>query len=143
MTDGDERGVYHNVNRGRQLLRFDGLRYGNITPTDIDGLIEYRNHLWLMFEAKIHGKDVPQGQRLAMERFIRNVRIANKHGIAMIVEHDVQDTGQDIYLKDCNVREIITTENQMWHPPKYEITVKDITDLYIRYYTGSNGGEKR
>ena len=129
-----ERGTYQNVNRGRQLLRFDGLRYGNITPTDIDGLIEYRNQLWLMFEAKMEGKDVPQGQRLALERFIQNIRIAKKHGIAMIVEHDIQDTGKDIYLKDCKVREIITTENQTWRPPKYEITVKDITDMYIGYY---------
>ena len=134
MTGLNERGVYQNANRGRQLLRFDGLIYGNISPTDIDGLIEYRNRLWIMFEAKMQGKDVPQGQRLALERFIQNVRYAGKHGIAMIVEHDVKDTGQDIYLKDCNVREIITTENGQWHPPKYEITVKDITDLYIKYY---------
>ena len=115
-------------------MRFDGLRYGNITPTDIDSLIEYKNQLWLMFEAKLAGKDVPQGQRLALERFIHDIRIVNKHGIAMIVEHNVQDTGKDIFLKDCYVREIITTENQTWRPPKYEITVKDITDLYIRYY---------
>lgn len=132
------RGVYQSVNRGRQLIRFDGLQYGNITPTDIDGIIEYRNALWLMFEAKMKGKDVPTGQRLALERFIQNVRIAKRHGIAMIVEHDVQDTDRDIYLKDCTVRELITTENMTWRPPKYEITVKNITDLYIGYYEVMN-----
>lgn len=130
----NERGVYQNANRGRQLLRFDGMQYGNITPTDIDGVIEYRNRLWLMFEAKLEGKEVPQGQRLALERFIQNVRIAHKHGIAMIVEHNVRDARQDIYLRNCKVKELITTENQIWRPPKYEITVKNITDMYIKYY---------
>ena len=136
----EERGVYQNENRGRQLLRFDGLRYGGITPTDIDGVIEYRNRLWLMYEAKMEGKEVPKGQRLAIERFIRNADIANKHGIAMIVEHNVRDPDKDIYLKDCRVRELITTENQRWRPPKYEITVKQMTDLYINYYENINGG---
>ena len=128
------RGVYKNEKRGRQLLLFDGLKYGSITPTDIDGLIEYRNYLWLIYEAKFAGKDVPQGQRVALERLIRNIRIAKKHGIAMIVEHKVQSTASDVYLKDCMVRELITTENLRWRPPKYEITVKEITDLYIGYY---------
>ena len=131
-----ERGVYQNERRGRQLLRFDGLQYGSITPTDCDGIIEYHNRLWIMYEAKLAGKDVPRGQRLVLERFIQIARIAKKHGIAMIVEHRVQDSGQDIYLKDCEVREIITTENQTWRPPKYEINAKDISDMYVRYYAG-------
>lgn len=36
-----ERGVYEHPNRGKQLLRFDGMRFlDSITPTDIDALIE-------------------------------------------------------------------------------------------------------
>ena len=135
----NERGVYQSVNRGRQLLLFDGLRYGNITPTDMDGVIEYHNHLWLMFEAKLEGKEVPTGQRLLLERFIQDAKKARKHGIAAIVEHNVQDTNRNIYLKDCKVRELITTENQTWRPPKYEITVKEITDKFIDIYGASYG----
>ena len=129
-----KRGVYQNQNRGRQLLRFDGMQYGNITPTDFDGVIEYRNRLWLMYEAKMEGKEVPQGQRLALERFIKSITIAKKHGIAMIVEHNIHNTDCDVYLKDCKVRELIKTENQIWRPPKYEVTVKQITDMYLKYY---------
>lgn len=129
-----ERGVYQNEDRGRQLLRFDGMQWGAITPTDIDGLIEYRNHLWIMYEAKLEGKDVPQGQRLALERFIQNAYCAHRRGIAMIVEHSVKDTDKDVYLKDCKVRELITTDNQVWRPPKFETTAKEITDSYIREY---------
>ena len=133
-----ERGVYASINRGRQLLRFDGMQYGSITPTDIDGLIEYHDKLWIVYEAKLEDKEVSQGQKLALERFIWNVRIAHKHGIALIVVHKIKDANKDIYLKDCEVRELITTENMKWRPPKFRITVKEITDTFIRYY--GNGG---
>ena len=128
------RGVYQNPNRGRQLLRFDGMQYGTITPTDMDGIIEYHDTLWVLYEAKIAGKDVPQGQRILLERFIRNTKKAGKYGIAVIAEHTIQDTGMDIYFGDCKVRELITTDNQTWRPPKFDVSVKQITDLYINYY---------
>lgn len=129
-----ERGVYQNANRGRQLLRFDGFRYGSITPTDIDGVIDYHDFVWVLFEAKLAGKDVPRGQKLALERLIQNAKRARKHGIAMIVEHNVEDCTKDIILRDCMVREIITTENMKWRPPRRSITAKDMSDAYINYY---------
>lgn len=129
-----ERGVYQNANRGRQLLRFDGFRYGSITPTDIDGVIDYHNFVWVLFEAKLVGKDVPCGQRMALERFIQNVRRARKHGIAMIVEHNVADCDADIFLKECMVREVYTTENEQWRPPRWAINAKGMADAYINYF---------
>ncbi len=138
LTMVNERGVYQSINRGKQLIRFDGMQYGNITPTDFDGMIEYKNRFWIAYEAKMEGKDVPSGQKLALERFIRDVKNAHKQGIAIIAEHNVLDTRRDVFLKDCMVRELITTENQRWRPPKYRITVKDITDLYIYYHERIN-----
>jgi hypothetical protein len=126
-----ERSVWWNEDRARQLIRFDGLQWGTITPTDIDGLIEYQNKLWVLFEAKYDDKDVPKGQRLAMERFIQNVKDANKHGIAMIVQHKVKDTRKDVFMKNCKVREIYTTENPMWKPINQNITALIMADMYI------------
>jgi len=37
------RGKIEHRDRARQIRDFSNLRYGNITPTDIDGLIEYQN----------------------------------------------------------------------------------------------------
>lgn len=129
-----ERGVYQNVNRGRQLLRFDGFRYGSITPTDIDGIIDYHDFVWVLFEAKLTGKEVPRGQRIALERLIQNAKRARKHGIALIVEHNVGDVNRDIILKDCMVREVYTTEKMQWRPPRWPITAKDMADAYINYF---------
>lgn len=129
-----ERGVFQHENRGRQLLRFDDFRYGNITPTDIDAVIDYKNYVWVFFEAKLKDKDVLFGQKLALERLIQNAFGSKKHGIAMIVEHDEEDATKDIILKNCMVREIYTTENMKWRPPNYDITAKDMSDAYINYH---------
>ena len=129
-----EEKYWWNKDRARQLIRFDGLKYGNITPTDIDGLIEYQNKLWILYEAKYADKDVPQGQRLALERFIQNVKGDGKHGIAMIVQHDVKDTRKEIFLGSCKVREIYTTENPTWKQITFPVTAKIMSDIYIKLY---------
>lgn len=115
-------------------MRFDGFRYGSITPTDIDGVIDYHDFVWVLFEAKLAGKDVPRGQRLALERLIQNAYRARKHGIALIIEHEVDDCRKDVYAKDCMVREVYTTEKMQWRPPRYPITAKGMADAYINYF---------
>lgn len=129
-----ERGVYQHEGRGRQLLRFDGFQYGNMTPTDIDAVIEYRSRIWVLFEAKLAGKAVPDGQRKALERWIADARRAGKHGMALVVEHHVADAKEDILLTDCVVRELYTTESLKWRPPRRVVTAKEATDAYINLY---------
>lgn len=138
-----ERGVYINRSRGKQLLRFDGFCYGSITPTDIDAVIEYRDELWITFEVKLEGKDVPVGQRLALERHVRDTEKAGKNSIAIIVEHDVYDYQQDVFLCDCIVRELYAydkkTNSYIWRKPKKRITAKEAADTYIKFYSNLEG----
>lgn len=130
----NERGVYQSENRGRQLLKFNGMRWGDITPTDIDGIIDYQDAVWIIYEVKMIGKDVPYGQRLAIIRLIQDAKQAGKHGCAMIVEHNVIDPSNDVYLKDCIVREIYTTDEMQWRPPRRRITAFEATNAYIQYH---------
>lgn len=130
-----ERGVYEHPNRGKQLLRFDGMRFlDSITPTDIDALIEVRNQIVVFFEAKLKDKEVPFGQKLALERLVRNAGRAGKHAIAIIGEHNVTDPSEDVFLKDLLVREVFTTEQMQWRPPKRKLYAKEAADVYIRYF---------
>lgn len=130
-----ERGVYEHPNRGKQLLRFDGMRFlDSITPTDIDALIEVRNQIVVFFEAKLKDKEVPFGQKLALERLVRNAGRAGKHAIAIIGEHNVTDPSEDVFLKDLLVREVFTTERMQWRPPKRKLYAKEAADVYIRYF---------
>ena len=130
-----ERGVYENPKRGKQLLRFDGMRFlDSITPTDIDGLIEVRNQILVFFEAKLQDKEVPFGQKLALERLVKDAGKAGKHAIAIIGEHNIIDPSEDVFLKDLLVREVFTTELQRWKPPKRRLYAKEAADIYIRYF---------
>lgn len=130
-----ERGVYEHPIRGKQLLRFDGMRFlDSITPTDIDALIEVRNQIVVFFEAKLKDKEVPFGQKLALERLVRNAGRAGKHAIAIIGEHNITDPSEDVFLKDLLVREVFTTEQMQWRPPKRKLYAKEAADVYIRYF---------
>lgn len=130
-----QRGVYSNINRGRQLLLFDGMQYGNITPTDFDAVIEYKNRLWVVFEAKLAGKDVPIGQKLALERFVQDIKGVKKHGVALVVEHNT-NLDEDIILRDCLVRELFSTEGLEWRKPRKTLTAKQAADEYISHFAG-------
>jgi len=46
------KGVIHAPQRATQLRDYSGLLFGNITPTDIDGLIEYKNIGYVIIELK-------------------------------------------------------------------------------------------
>ena len=45
-----ERGVIHNRERGAQIRDYSGLRFGNITPTDIDGFMDFGGRVFVVFE---------------------------------------------------------------------------------------------
>jgi hypothetical protein len=67
-----ERGVIQNKARAKQLFSFKDLqRMRNITPTDIDGLIDYNGRAFVYLEGK-YGRDkkLEQGQRMALEHVV-------------------------------------------------------------------------
>lgn len=128
--------MFKNPDRGRQLILFDGIRYGNIAPTDFDAVIEYKNRIWLIFEVKLADKGLPKGQRLALERLIKDIGKAGKHGIAMVCEHHVLDPLQNVVLADCMVREVYTTETQRWVPLRRPFGVATVANSYLRHYEG-------
>ena len=39
----ENRGYFQHPERAKQNICFEGIKYGNITPTDIDGCIDYKN----------------------------------------------------------------------------------------------------
>jgi len=63
-----ERGKIRGREYATQVKDFTGLRWGKITPTDIDGLIDFGGKFIVVFELKYIGTEMPHGQRLALER---------------------------------------------------------------------------
>lgn len=121
------RGVVRSEERARQLLRFDGMEFGTITPTDIDGLIEYRNKCYVFYEAKYNGSGIPCGQRLAIERICNDLQ-KTKPAIALLVTHE---SDGDIYLADTLVE--AWYHKGEWHLEGRTHNAKEFTDSFINH----------
>ena len=84
----EDKSRIHNQGKMRQLIDFKNIDVdGYIYPTDIDGLIEYKNSEYIIFEIKFKGSAVPYGQRLALQRMVDDFAAAGKRAIVLICEH--------------------------------------------------------
>ena len=100
----------HFAERARQLIEFTGLNYDAISPTDIDGLIEYQNIAYVIFELKYNDAEMPIGQRLAFERMVYDFEKRSKK--AIIVAEHAWPTQAKRACKDSIVRSSIKPERK-------------------------------
>lgn len=84
-----ERGVIRNREHASQINDFSGLRWGSITPTDVDGMVEFGGKLFVFMECKYGGTGIGKGQRLALMRTAAAVHDPPNHYAAIIWgQHD-------------------------------------------------------
>lgn len=122
------RGEIQNRNRARQLRDFTGLKFGMITPTDIDGFVEFRDKLFVWIEAKLAGTELPQGQRKALERQCDAVSETGRTAVVLVVDHDTRPE-EDIDFASCPVREY-RLKNR-WIEPLAPITCRTAIDKLV------------
>lgn len=123
---------FNNPSRARQLLLFDGLEFDNhVSPMDLDGLIEYHDKKRVLLEVKLNNTPVPYGERTALARMVDDFSLAGKDAIAIIADHKVFDTKQDVHVRDCVVRELYHNRREGWRPPKKMVTVQQALDAFL------------
>lgn len=123
-----------NPYRMKQLIDFQGLDVdGYIYPTDIDGLIEYKDSEYIIFEIKYGGAEVPVGQKLALQRMVDDFTKVGKQAVAFVCEHTVHDAEKPVIAAWCKVREIYYGKEKQWRAPDSEITVREAVDNFQRY----------
>jgi hypothetical protein len=84
-----ERGQVYRAERAEQLRDYSGLSLpGGVTPTDVDGYIEIQDKLYIIFELKHTGAEVPYGQELALQRMIDALEDAGKEALLCFAYHD-------------------------------------------------------
>lgn len=133
-------GKIHSRNRAKQIIDFSGLRYnspstkGDITPTDIDGFIEYDNKCFIFVEIKLKGNPLPYGQQLALKRLVND---CSKPSILFIAEHNVESPHNDINAAECIVRKYYRAGKWgNWNGKEY--TLKQAIDSYLTLEAGYN-----
>jgi len=122
-TEDTKRGVIQNRSRATQINNFKNLRYGNITPTDIDGFIDFGNRYFIYIEVKLLGNDLPYGQRLALERLCDATQRGGVSSITYVVKHNVQNFNDDVDVGDLYVSEY--RQDFKWHEQVERIKLKD------------------
>lgn len=110
-----EKGVIQFRDRAKQLNSFAGLvlRRG-ITPTDFDGFIDYNGELFILLEGKLVDKDLPMGQKIAIEHLCAAMS-PPKMIVAIVFEHETP-TENDVDVKNCLVRALYYHPH--WHDYK-------------------------
>lgn len=121
-----ERGEIFNRQRASQIINFAGLRFGNITPTDVDGLIDFGNGLFVLLEYKHGDAPLPNGQRLALERLAVSTRVPC---YLLVARHN--DEG-DIDGANAIVSDVFY--RGQWYKQKYCPTVKRYVDRLCEKY---------
>lgn len=124
-----ERGVIKNRKYATQIRDFSGLRYHKITPTDIDGMIDFGNKLFILMEFKHINAGECLGQKLAIQRVVDNLSKNNINAVGIIAEHN---TDGDIDCANCIVTEIRI--HKQWHKTRKCPTVRSVIDYYLKTY---------
>lgn len=98
-----ERGEIRNNEYARPLVLYKGMRWDKITPTDIDGCIDFQNKVFIFFEVK-HGKTkLTLGQKILLERLVDRIKKSGAFSYALICRHY---SDGDIILKDTIVHDV-------------------------------------
>lgn len=121
------RGVINNRDRARQIKDYSGLRYDKITPTDIDGFIDFGNKHFVILEYKLVGTEIPYGQKLALVRLCDAAEAGGVDSWLLIADHGVRDCNEDIDCAMGIVRQYY--HNHVWRDPMSQTTVFDAIQM--------------
>lgn len=127
-----ERGQIRNRTLAQKIRDFSGLRYGKITPSDIDAAMEFNGRLFIFIEGKRSGAQLPLGQRLMFERITDAldcppVRVCT----TVIVDHEDAE-GVDVDYATATVRAYRWLRR--WQNPKGDKrTLREFVDRMIAY----------
>ena len=115
--------VLKNREHASQLKIFAGLKWGQISPTDIDAFLDFCDRLFVFIEVK-HGTNMPPtGQRLALERICDACERDGRLVAVLVAAHS---SDSDIQVKDLPV--IKYRWQRQWITPKERLTVQEAVD---------------
>ena len=111
-VQSNQPGVIRHRARSLQVNDFRGLRYGKITPTDVDGAIDFDGRLFIFVEAKFVGTPIGRGQELFLERVVDALELRPvRYAFAIIADH-CHPSNEDVDFANMTVRAI--RQNRRW-----------------------------
>lgn len=122
------RGATIHKERAKQGCDFTGLRYDNITPTDIDAFIEYKDEAYIFIEAKLNDAEMAYGQKLALERLCDDLQKIKPTLLILITHNTPPD--QEIDFAQAAVKKY--RYKGRWTIPQNVPTTKELIDSFLK-----------
>lgn len=127
----DMRGKIEFRERKKQIITFENLRYGNITPTDIDCTIDYHGDVFAFVEIKYEDTELKDGQRKYLENVVNGLSGGGCEAAAFVASHSVENTNEDIDAADCIVRKVYVN-HRWWSYEGRNKTLKELLDSFLK-----------
>jgi len=128
MKDED-RGKIRNREWAARLRDFSGLRFGKITPTDIDGFMDFNNKVFVYIETKRGNAKLPYGQKLAYERLCDCTDETGRRGLVVVASYI--DDKNDIAVAGLPVT--LIRMDKKWRKPHRNLTVRQAIEDYLAW----------
>ena len=119
--------MIENEDRLRQVVDFEGLKFGKLYPTDVDGVLEYKNKGYIFLEFKCGDACLSQGQCIALTRMVDDLSKV-KPAVLFVARHRTR-TCDKVYADKCIVTEYYW--NGEWY--ETETPLRDIMEAFIKY----------
>lgn len=120
--------VIRNREYAQRIKDFSGLRFGKISPTDIDAFLEFGNRLFVFIETKFGDSPIPYGQGLALERLCDACHTEVRGSLLLIASYD---SSGDIDVSMAIVRKY--RYEGKWHEAP-DMTVREVIEIFINKY---------
>ena len=123
-----ERGKFRSIEYGLERADFSGLRFGTITPTDIDAFVEFEGRAFIFIETKHGAVEMPRGQQLAIERACEKIQAGGAQALALVV-HKQGDTAGPTY-EIGRLPVVLVWRPGGWRPPTRQITAREAIENF-------------
>lgn len=118
--------MFRNRDYASQLKDYSGLKFGFISPTDIDACLEFGGKLFIFVETKFGNATMPLGQKLALERLCDLLTVP-----AIIIQTTHTSTG-DI---DMGLTQVVRyRENTKWFDEIPDLTLRQLIEIFLDKY---------
>lgn len=99
-----DRGDICNPRFASRPRTFAGLRFGSITPTDIDCSVDFHHGKTFIFtEGKTLGTSIEAGQREHLENLVKAIRAGGHKAFAVVIEYPIGD--DEVDYASCRIAE--------------------------------------
>jgi len=131
----EKRGSIKYLERYKQLNDFTGLRYQrNITPSDIDGVIDFGGNAFVFLEGKLIGAPAQIGQDILFKNLCDSIVKSGLQAIVIYYHHN-EPPDKIINVSECDVFKKYW--NGEFSDVKF-ITVSEAIEVVIGYWRRNN-----